>query len=57
MTMTELLLSLLPLLLMLAIAVWAIRKTGAFEQKAHRQRVEQLLERIAIAVEKNNRAS
>ena len=57
MTMTELLLSLLPLLLMLAIAVWAIRKTGAFEQKAHRQRVEQLLERIAIAVEKNNRPS
>jgi hypothetical protein len=36
-------------------AIWVLRKAGAFEQRAHRLRVENLLERIAIAVEKNNR--
>ena len=54
MTLTELLISSLPLIVALAVAVWLIRKTGAFEQRAHRKRVEQLLERIAQAVEKKN---
>ena len=51
MSLTDLLLSSLPLFVPLALAVLLIRKTGAFEQRAHRQRVEQLLERIAVAVE------
>ena len=52
MTLTELMITSIPLLVALGIAVLVIRKTGAFEQQAHRQRVEQLLERIAQAVEK-----
>jgi Tfp pilus assembly protein PilE len=52
MTLVELLVTFIPLLIALAVAVLVIRKTGAFEQRAHRQRVEQLLERIAQAVEK-----
>jgi hypothetical protein len=38
--------------LALAIVFLLIRKTGAFEQREHRRRVEALLERIAAAVEK-----
>jgi len=53
MTLPELLISAIPLLVALAIAVLIIRKTGAFEQRGHRQRVEELLERIARAVEKD----
>lgn len=53
MTLTELLLTSIPLLLVLAFVVIVVRKSGAFEQRAHRQRVEELLERIAKAVERN----
>ena len=53
MTLTELLISSIPLLVVLVVAVLMIRKTGAFEQRAHRQRVEALLERIAKAVERD----
>lgn len=53
MTFTELLISSLPLLVAIIGAIFVLRKAGAFEQRAHRQRVEQLLERIAIAVEKS----
>jgi hypothetical protein len=53
MTLTEWLISFLPLAAVLVVAVVMIRKTGAFEQPEHRKRVEQLLERIARAVEKN----
>jgi len=55
MTLTELLISSLPMLIVLAGATLIIRKAGAFEQRDHRKRVEQLLERIANAVEKNSR--
>ena len=54
MTLTELLITSIPLIIALGIAILVIRKTGAFEQRAHRQRVEQLLERIAQAVEKKS---
>jgi Tfp pilus assembly protein PilE len=50
--MSELLISIVPLLVLLGVAVLVIRRTGAFEQRAHRQRVEALLERIANAVER-----
>lgn len=53
MTLTELLISSIPLLVALVVAVLVIRKAGAFEQRAHRKRVEELLERIAKAVERN----
>jgi len=53
MTLTELLISSIPLLLVLVAAVLIIHKTGGFEQRAHRRRVEELLERIAKAVERN----
>lgn len=53
MTLTELLISAVPLLIALVAAVIIIKKTGGFEQRAHRRRVEELLERIAKAVEKN----
>lgn len=52
MSFAEMLLSLLPMFLALAIVFLLIRKTGAFEQREHRRRVEALLERIAAAVEK-----
>lgn len=51
MNLGELLLLNLPLILAVAFTAVLIRKTGAFEQRAHRQRVEALLERIALAVE------
>lgn len=51
MSMFELLLNLLPTALMLAFVIVLIRKSGALEQKQHRKRVEELLERIAQAVE------
>ena len=53
MSLLDLTLSFLPLAAALAVGALLVRKTGAFEQRAHRQRVEQLLERIAVAVEKN----
>jgi hypothetical protein len=52
MSLIELLYSLVPQLLVLAVVVAVIRRSGVFEQRAHRQRVENLLERIANAVEK-----
>ena len=55
MNLIELLASLVPLLLALAIAVFVIQRAGIFEQRAHRQRVEELLERIATAVEQNKK--
>jgi hypothetical protein len=53
MTLTDLLISSIPLLIALVAAVLIIRKAGAFEQRAHRKRVEELLERIVRAIEKN----
>jgi hypothetical protein len=53
MTLTDLLISTVPLLIALVAAVIIITKTGGFEKRAHRRRVEELLERIAKAVEKN----
>jgi len=55
MTLGEVLLSFVPLFLALAVAVLVIRRTGAFEQRSHRRRVEELLERIANAVEQRNK--
>ena len=51
MTLTEYLLSYLPLVLMLVLAGVVMQKLGAFQQREHRARVEALLERIAQAVE------
>jgi hypothetical protein len=51
MTLTELAISYLPMLFMLALAVVVLQKLGAFQQREHRKRVEELLERIAQAVE------
>ena len=45
----------LPLIIALAAMVFLVRKTGALDQRAHRQRIEALLERIAIAVEQPHR--
>ncbi len=56
MTTIEVLLSSLPMLVVLAIAVVLVKKSGAFEQRAHRKRVEELLERIALAVESRPKA-
>lgn len=53
MTLIELLISSIPLLLVIVAAMVIIQKTGGFEQRAHRRRVEELLERIARAVERN----
>jgi hypothetical protein len=50
-------LSSLPLLLAVVAMVIVVRKAGVFEQRAHRQRVEALLERIAVAVEKSGRST
>lgn len=55
MTLTDWLISFLPLAAVLIVAAVLIRKTGAFEQREHRRRVEELLERIAEAVEKAKR--
>jgi uncharacterized membrane protein YdjX (TVP38/TMEM64 family) len=52
MSFAEMLLSLLPMFLALAIVFLILRKMGAFELREHRRRVEALLERIAVAVEK-----
>jgi hypothetical protein len=54
MSLSELLLAVAPLVVVLAFAVLVVRKTGAFEQRAHRERVEALLERIAVAVERSS---
>jgi hypothetical protein len=52
MIMNEIFLSLVPALVLGVGCVLMVRKSGLFEQRAHRQRVEELLERIAQAVEK-----
>lgn len=57
MTFADLMISSVPLLVALALAAVLIRKSGVFEQRAHRQRVEHLLERIAVAVEKCDASS
>ncbi|HKQ26752.1 MAG TPA: hypothetical protein VJT81_20085 [Burkholderiales bacterium] len=56
MTITEYLISWAPLFLVFVIMLILIRKTGALQQRDHRKKVEQLLERIATAVEKNARS-
>ena len=55
MTIAEYIISWLPLLFVLVLMMVLVRKTGAFQQREHRKKVEQLLERIANAVEKNTR--
>ena len=55
MTITEMIISLLPMLLAIVVMIVVVRKAGVFQQREHRIRVEQLLERIANAVEKNER--
>jgi hypothetical protein len=52
---SEILLSLSPNLILIALAVVILKKSGVFQQQAHRARVEKLLERIAVAVEKNQK--
>jgi hypothetical protein len=53
MSLTEYLLSWLPMAVAFVVMIAVIYKAGGFKQQAHRARVEQLLDRIAIAVEKN----
>ena len=55
MALSDFLVSLVPLLAVLAVTVLLIRRTGAFEQREHRKKVEELLERIAKAVEQNKK--
>ena len=55
MTTTDFLFSLLPLFLLATVMVIVIKKSGLFQQRAHRERVEALLERIAIAIEKDRK--
>jgi hypothetical protein len=55
MSIAEVLLSLLPLVTALALGLLVIWKAGVFQQRAHRQRVEALLERIATAVESKSK--
>lgn len=55
MTFNEILLSLMPTFILGVGCVLLIRKSGVFGQRAHRQRVEELLERIAKAVEKKEK--
>jgi preprotein translocase subunit YajC len=55
MSPADILISFLPLILVLVFVVYMIRRTDAFGQKAHRQRIEELLERIAIAVEEKSK--
>jgi hypothetical protein len=50
-TLTELLLSYLPLLAVFIFALVVVWKGGLLQVGSHRRRVEELLERIAIAVE------
>ena len=57
MNMTDLLLNILPTVIILVAGVLMVRKSGVFEQKRHRERVEELLERIAQAVEKSTKSS
>jgi hypothetical protein len=52
MNYTEFIVSSIPLFLALLAMVYVVKKTGAFKQQEHRKRVEELLERIARAVEK-----
>ena len=53
MTFTELFISIVPTLVIAISGIWLVNKSGVFEQRAHRKRVEALLERIAQAVENN----
>ena len=52
MTITEWFISLAPMLLTLGAVIFVARRSGIMQIKAHRRRVEELLERIAIAVER-----
>lgn len=54
MTFFEFIASYMPLFISIVIMLLIIRKIGGFQQREHRLKVEQLLERIAIAVEKNS---
>lgn len=55
MSLTDIAISFLPLILIFVFVAFMIRRTDAFGQKAHRQKVEELLERIAISIEKSNK--
>jgi hypothetical protein len=52
MTVTEWFISLAPMLLALGAMIFVVRRSGIMQVRAHRRRVEELLERIAIAVER-----
>ena len=56
MTLDEVLLSSLPTLAALILGIVLVKKSGVFEQRAHRKRVEDLLERIAVAVESSSKS-
>jgi low affinity Fe/Cu permease len=51
MNTTDLVLYFLPIAITVVLMVFVVRKTGAFDQRQHRKKVEELLERIALAVE------
>jgi hypothetical protein len=53
MTIFEFIVSYIPLFIIIVIMLLVIRKAGGFQQREHRLKIEQLLERIAIAVEKS----
>ena len=52
MTITELFITWLPLLVVILVMVVLTKKGGLLEVREHRKRLEALLERIAVAVEK-----
>jgi hypothetical protein len=51
MNYTDLAISYIPMALALAAMILLVKKSGALQQQEHRKRVEELLERIARAVE------
>jgi hypothetical protein len=55
MSLAEIFLSYLPLMAAVVFMIVVVRKSGLLQLRSHRQRVEQLLERIAAAVEANNK--
>ena len=54
MTTTEWFFSLVPMLAVFGALVFIVRRSGVLELKAHRRRLEELLERIAVAVERRS---
>ena len=52
---TEIFLSFVPVVIAFSLALYLLNKMGAFDQRRHRRHVEALLERIAIAVEKQDK--